>query len=547
MGLSVYKQLLGTLRVTARKLKLHWILIVLILLAHLAPRALAFRGVSTTATLSFFDNIGHLKNAEKLYHLHGSGVGYVGDANLINADRWPRGVYHVARLWMGHFGPLSLWTTQLTNLVFSCILLLGIIGLGASMFNLRVGLYAALFCALCPGLVAPSWYFSLDYPLVAMVVVGLLTLHRTQGFSGWSRTLLFSVWSALGILVKVSYALYLFPPVLLVLAHGLYRGPSRTRVLLRVATGIALAVGLSVLLGLPYSAMWSTFLDHFIASSPHKVMYPEGLSPFGLKWASANLIFTAMAFPLPLLILAVPALVMIHQKANRGRLAMILAFLWGSYLILTLMAVKMERYVLPVYPVLCMLTAWWATSLRSRCWQRIALSISTVFYCTVLLMGHLAADQQAMWTDEDLLGELYELRMPRNDTLEQIRSGTHLESNCDLDPLLRKLAELSRVDGSNGPLGLFGVTDLAALSQIPDAVLLGHLTLAAKLQISNRFVFEGDPWSSDRSLSFIQIGHLNGTVKMPVKTVAAATRTHTLRCASGEAELKLVLLRKERH
>jgi hypothetical protein len=45
--------------------------------------------------------------------------------------RWPPGTYYVAQIFCRWFGPLSIWTTQLTNLSFSLLLLVGVIGLGA--------------------------------------------------------------------------------------------------------------------------------------------------------------------------------------------------------------------------------------------------------------------------------------------------------------------------------------------------------------------------------------------------------------------------------
>ena len=522
-------------------------LLLLVLLASVVPRVVAFRGISRTAALSFFDTVGHLSNATKLARLHSHGRAHTVDRELINESRWPPGVYHISRLWIGPLGPLSLWTTQLTNLLFGVILLAAVAGLGARLFSVRAGLWGALLCALCPGLAAASWYYSQDFPLAAMVLVGLFLLHRSRGFSRWGETLLFGLWSALGLWIKFNYAIYLGPPALVVLVLGLLRGPARHMPLLRVACGAALAAATALLLGLPLGTLWSTFMTHLWASNPDALMYPEGLKPLGFKWAVANLAFSAMAFPLPLLVLTVPALVMLHQRSQRARLAMVLAFLWGNYLILTLMAVKMERYMLPLYPVLCLLTAWWATSLQSRAWRRAALAAVTALYCVVLVMTHRQSPLDgSLWYRDAALSGLHEMQLPSSEALAQLRAGTFRDTDCELEPLMRQVVALSRAGGaSTSPLALFGLEGVMLGDEPVTPRMLGQIILEANHRRVDRFFYPGDPWTNKAERRFLMINP-PGWDRFPRDQLGqvVATRSLTLRCGRGDLPLLLLLLHR---
>ncbi|MBE9031189.1 glycosyltransferase family 39 protein [filamentous cyanobacterium LEGE 11480] len=73
--------------------------------------------------------------------------------------------------------------------IFSGLLLIAVYGLGARLFSRQVGLWAAGFSVLLPALLALRLQFSLDLPLVALVLLGLwrLVVWRQAGKSPWPR------------------------------------------------------------------------------------------------------------------------------------------------------------------------------------------------------------------------------------------------------------------------------------------------------------------------------------------------------------------------
>ncbi|MGH2412155.1 MAG: ArnT family glycosyltransferase, partial [Microcystaceae cyanobacterium] len=84
--------------------------------------------------------------------------------------------------WVNIFGT-SPDAATLIMLPLSAILLLSVYSLGAELFNVSVGLWAAVLCQLLPGLYYYRLEFLLDYPLTTFVTLSfcLLTLWKFKG------------------------------------------------------------------------------------------------------------------------------------------------------------------------------------------------------------------------------------------------------------------------------------------------------------------------------------------------------------------------------
>ena len=440
-------------------------LMLLTLAALVLPRVYAFWGVQNTAAFVFADPAEHLVNADRIARLSALSTEQRQDPYLARhpelaaplfEHKYPHGVYRVTGLWLPRLGPLSLWTTQLTNLLFTLILLVGTVGLGRVMGGWRVGLYAGLLVLLCPALVASSWYYGLDYPLVAMVTAGLLLLHRTDGFSRPGAVLAFAAWSVLGLLVKMNYAIYLLCPAVACLALGLRRGP-RPRVLALAALATALTAGLFLLLhGVSPATLWDALVLH--AGSRARGI--PVLEPLSLWWWLAVPAFAAMGFPWPLLLPALAGFVAAHRRRAGALRWLLLALLWGGALLLTLMLHKRERYVQPLYPALCLLGAWWVLRVVAPRWRLALAAVVAAAFAAVLVATH---SWPAPWPvvpldrDRPLSSAAssfwYEGTMPTRAQLAGLRRNV-TNARCRLEPLTRQIAAWSAARADARPLGL---------------------------------------------------------------------------------------------
>ncbi len=542
-------------------LRRHGPLLAALALAVVLPRAWALQGVDFVDYFTFADMPAHVVNADKLHGLYFQGdEAFFSRAPvqraLNNPVRWPAGVYHVALPWVHLFGPLSVWTTQLTNLIFLVLLLAGVVRLGAHLHSVRLGLWAALLTALCPPLLASTWYFSLDFPLVAMITAGLWGLWRTAGFTRWRRCLVFGAISFLALYVKPTYALYLVLPSLWTLVAGLRRDGARLRVLgnLGLATALTL-LGTGLLQGLELAPRWDDLTSHLLEWQAPENLRGELLqgTPGSLAWFLAIPRFVVVSFPLPLLLLTLPGLVRLHLPGawsgeqgaapasdalqTRRSLGWLLAcFVWGTYLVFTLMTNKLERYVHPVYPVLCLLGPWWVMTLVPRRWQTTALVWLVTAFAATSWVVHQQPTPWAWGLVPARPTGSFEFRMPSAEALDELRKNPY-NAECPPGPLVDALADLAR--GSTRPLGILLMGEPDVTSSALTQMTKEQLVLAASQRIRHRMVLHvpvmaEEPLPPDAVL--LHAVDQRATALVP-GTRLVSKRVVTLRCSGDERKV----------
>jgi len=477
--------------------------LLLILAAYIVPRAWAYRGIDIVTNFTFADQIYHNFHMDVMGKRQALGKATLDDPYLkhfpeltmrIHPYRWPGAVYYVALPWAMLFGSMSIWTTQITNFIFFLVLVAGIVGLGHAMGSLRLGLWAALLTALCPPLIASSWYFSLDSPaLVAMTVTGLFLLLRTRGFSRFFPTILFSMWSGLGIYVKFSYAIYLLVPCVAAFAWGMW-ARRRSWVLLNAAIAWGIGCGMFLLaFDASFEEIWGEFVNHFGPSDLPAAAIPV----FSKYWFLSQPTFAALNFPYPLLILAAPGFLFIHlwprQPAVRW---LLLAYFWGSVVLLTIMSNKLERYLHPIYPLLCLFCVWWVVHLLRGRLRILAAGIIALAFAGMAAYlqvhptpWHTGKDNArasaAMWN---------EYSMPGNKRLNAQRQDPYY-SVCHYKEMMEQILSWARKDPHARPLGLAHVRSVGDNNrEIP----FGELLLLVAHHLPDRFVVAGGLYGMER-------------------------------------------------
>ncbi len=434
--------------------------------AYVAPRVVAYRGLEQSPRIEFLDMNRHQVNVDLIEKAGRLGPGSFDHPHLdhhrtlplpVHPMKWPHGVYHLAGLWSGALGPMSIWTTQLTNGLFAALLVLALAGLGRhALGSTRLGLWAALLVLLSPWHFAAGWYLSLDLPLASMVAMGLLLLLGSDRFRRPGYTAAFGLWSGLAVAVKLTYGLYLLGPSVVALVLGLRPGGwrARARVAGQAALAALVALGLGAyLVGVDLAEVWTEASAHFGTGDPNEHFEMHVIQPWTLRWVMALPLFAANNFPWPLLLLLLPGLGLAHhpRRALPGRW-LLLSFLWGAYLVLTLMGHKLERYLLPVYPALCLVGVWGLARIGSGRAARFALPAVGAAFAAALLAAHFYPTP--WFVDERSRGPedyMYELRLPGVSTLAGLRRYKH-HHQCDLRQLMKQAEALERSDPSNQPL-----------------------------------------------------------------------------------------------
>ena len=291
------------------------------------------------------------------------------------SSKIPPLVYITAAVCQNFFG-IGPDQATLVQLLFSAILLGSVYGLGAQLFSVEVGLWAAGLCQLLPGIYQYKLDFLLDYPLTALVVLSFwcLTVWENVGTAKTPRTSRRSwLWVAgfglafgLALMVKQTALFFLLTPVLWV---GV--GTIRRRLWGRLAQLVG-GLLLSVLVFGPwYRTNWLIVLtagkratvdsaiikgDPALNTLPAWTYYWEAL-PREVSW-------------LLLLVPIVGLLLYWKQSASRFKSLGWLVLFWvGGYLLSSLNINKDDRYVLPYLPVVSVFLAYgltlWGYRIRS--------------------------------------------------------------------------------------------------------------------------------------------------------------------------------------
>lgn len=470
------------------------VLLLILILAgvYALPRLVTLRGIDRAHEFTNGDQVMHLVNLVLRTRAWKPGV--LRDSALLQDDsdafqprqstRWPPGVYAVASILAATFGPTSIWTTQLTNLLFLIILTLGVVLLGRPILGLSGGGWAAALVLLTPPVVASSWYFNLDLGLAAMVVMGLHLLLRTRGFSVWPATLSFAAWSVLGVLVKATYPLYLAAPCLVAVIQGLRLPGQRRQVAWRVAVTAAVSLALLLLL-LPedLQTLWREFSLHLTGAGREDAAHPRLIRPLTLEWLISVPLMAIRGYPWPLLLPILPGIILAHHPRARipGR-SSLLAFCWGTVVMLTLLTHRMERYLLPLYPLLSLLAVWGIQQLfhRQRRWVLSGLVIMHVAMLWVV------QQRPTPWIPDPEAAELrawmHDQRMPTPDQLERLRRLKH-SSTKDYRQLEAAMGDALDASRARGPLCV-AVRLAPELFRVNRSLKMEFYLLAAQLERS---------------------------------------------------------------
>jgi len=420
---------------------------------------------------------------------------------LINPVRWPHGLYYVASIWGCKLGILSPWTTRLTNLLFTIVMLVGVFGLTRQLAGevgrrspletTHLGLWSCVIVLLIPPLLGSSLFFHLDYPLVGMVAVGFYLLVLTRGFTRRLATVNFAIWSMFGLWIKLTYALYLAIPVVALLVALLVkrRWARAGETLLAALTVGALTVWLQ---GIDLTTLVAEVHSH-AARTLHT---GHGQQEQGtLRWAVLPLILTWYAYPWVLLLPALPGLGLAHLRGRimTSRLLM-LAAIWGSVVLLCLMSNRMERYMHPVYPLFGVLTVLGVAALLPRRLRHVGLGAVVALYISVLVFTHMERTFPWHSSEEQMTADhfYHEVTIPDRVHLERLRIyGSH--PRCDTKNLR---AAISMVMRSAPPLlPLVAGIDYGSRHELfvgNERYLDNYLYLYTLQEEKGRYILEGD-------------------------------------------------------
>ena len=275
--------------------------------------------------------------------------------------------YILTTPWLNWFGRGE-DAASLVMLVYSAMLLVGVYGLGVTLFNRRIAIYAAIFCQLLPGLYYYRLEFLLDYPLTAIVTwsVWLLTLWKISKQS-WLWAIAWGISFGLALLLKQTALFFLFVPLLwlliaclknrqwlqvIQLISSIFIGIAicypwyRTNWLLILTSGKRATVDSAIIEGDPALNTIDAWLYYF-KTLPYLLSWHLLIIPVvGLLLYFISKLFSFDFYRVPSL-----------NLKNNHHIRWLLVYFIGGYLLSSLNINKDARYILPLLPVISLFLA----------------------------------------------------------------------------------------------------------------------------------------------------------------------------------------------
>ena len=316
-------------------------------------------------TLRSTDMSPHLESQLHVYSVirnHGLG-GVLRVVSLPSYSLWPATGYLPGAIHALIFGH-SIPALRMLMFVHLAILMVCVYRIGTLLRSRSVGLWAAALVSFYPLVYGEGRQFSADFPGMVVTAFNVLMLLSTRRYGSSAGSLLFGVCLGLGVFIRPHSLLVLgWPAAALAVAAMIRPTVARWRVLLNVGLALAAAVLVS-------SRWWWGRTGEIFGSFFHHYEREGGAHEHGLSSA-----FYFKALPICFGWVLVGAMVLAgvlllwtgcsalrRQRATAAQrgdwegMLVLCAWLLGGAAVLSSLGVSHLRYLLPLCPVLALLT-----------------------------------------------------------------------------------------------------------------------------------------------------------------------------------------------
>ncbi|MBD2269686.1 hypothetical protein H6F62_13160 [Anabaena sp. FACHB-1391] len=286
---------------------------------------------------------------------------------------------------------------SLVNLLYTAILILSVYHLGNYLFkNRKIGITASIFCLLFPIMGIMRTDYLLDYGLTSIVIATftILTIWKDSytGFVSWVLTLILGVGIGLIMLAKPTGFIFILIPSIYTLIIFI----SKRKFIKLIQTALSLILAW-LICGSWYSLNWLTIITS--ALNANNVGKGEG-DPAGTT--IAGWLYYPQTIPetvgFPILFVSIGILLIylfksrFSQNAVKDNLAKsalnwLFIFLIGSYVICSLGTNKDIRFILPSFPVISLILAYFFNLIENIWFNK--LRLATILLSGIILLNNL--------------------------------------------------------------------------------------------------------------------------------------------------------------
>ncbi|WP_016950620.1 glycosyltransferase family 39 protein [Anabaena sp. PCC 7108] len=285
----------------------------------------------------------------------------------------------------------------LVNLLYSAIIILSVYHLGTYLFkNSKIGITASIFCLLFPVLGAMRTDYLLDYGLTAVVIVTftVLTIWKDShtGLISWILSLILGLSIGLIMLAKPTGFIFILIPSVWILVSFI-----RNRKFIKIIqTGLSLTLAWLVC-GFWYSLNWLTIITSALhANSVGKREGDPAATTIAGWLYYPHLAPEAIGLPILCVSFGILLVYLIKHKFSQNAintslqnpgLNWLLISLVSSYILCTLGTNKDIRFILPVFPIISLILAYFFNLIENNKFDQ--LRLVTLGLSIIVLLNNL--------------------------------------------------------------------------------------------------------------------------------------------------------------
>ncbi len=253
------------------------------------------------------------------------------------------------------------------NIIYFALLLICLYFFTKKMYGKTTALLAVSLVSLYPGIYCTSRFFYIEFGLLWIVVFSIYMLIQSDYFSNRKYSILSGIAVGIGLMIKATYTLFIFPLFFYFLIMSLWRAIRDKEKEIFFNIIICNCIWCAI-------AGWKYFRLHALRQYFMNYVIEGGGSIFDYAGYLHNVLLQP-SFLIVFLISVVWFLV--YERKERKIIFLLLllpAFLYHSLML----HLKMSRYILPLLPTIAVVSAWWLNSIK---WKKIKWGI-----CGILIL-----------------------------------------------------------------------------------------------------------------------------------------------------------------
>ncbi|HEV2472199.1 MAG TPA: glycosyltransferase family 39 protein [Chthonomonadales bacterium] len=232
---------------------------------------------------------------------------------------------------------------------------------GKRLYGVRTGLIAALLFAIAPLAVIHSHFYTVDVPSTLFVALAILWSARLLESAEWKEYIAAGIWCGLAAATKYTAGAVIAAPLTAHFVGRIYAKPNRVLQPL----GLAAAAAIAFLIGCPGPWLnWDVFWNGaYPGSGLRYELFVHSRAGHGLLFVNTGpgwwyhfAISLPFGLGISLFLLCLAAVVFAGRRRTPQDI-LLLTFVLFYFMLTSLSAVRFARYMIPLFPALCILAA----------------------------------------------------------------------------------------------------------------------------------------------------------------------------------------------